>query len=462
MVDHAADPGGPLEAYLVEEVLPGTGPDVLELLRAVTSLDRFTTALAAELVGPGADELVAGLARDGLWVVPDADRHGWFVVPPVLCRVVRSRLAVDAGDSAAVMRRAAAWMEGRGETDRALADLLAGERAYADAGGKLIGGDWDAAAAIVRPALAGDGPVPMSAGLVGGARAALPGRPGRGAGHLRAGPRRRGKRRLAGHRPGLGRGGGVAFGRRRAVPRLHRAAGSGRRAHGRRPGVGYGPHRHRDARRPGRRPHGHAPLPAGAGPRRGRPRPRADRPHPQQPGVALPQRGVLRRGARRARRGGPAVGSGRRRHVPGPGPGQPGRGAAVPGPPRRGGSGAGGGQGGLRGARVAHGRLPPRPPGHRLPAAGPPQPGPGPLRGGHLDRRRPPGAGTGAGRAGAPAGRHRPGGSRAAHRPGSFLRHPHPAARLWWPRPRRRCRPGDVGHRDGPGRRGQRVGASPA
>lgn len=168
MVGQSADPGGPLEAYLVEEVLPGTGADVLELLQAVTALDRFTTALAVQLVGPGAQELVTVLARNGLWAVPDPDRHGWFVVPPVLCRVIRSRLAGEAGHSAVVLRRAAAWMEGRGDTKPALAALLAGEQAYADAGAKLIGGDWDAAAALVRPALAGDGPIPMSAGLVAG------------------------------------------------------------------------------------------------------------------------------------------------------------------------------------------------------------------------------------------------------------------------------------------------------
>ena len=182
MLDQSADPGGPLESYLIEEVLPATPGAILDLLRAVTSLPRFTTALAADLVGAGAEELVTRLSRDGLWIAPDPDRHGWFVVPPVLCRVVQSCLAVAAGDSAIVVRRAAAWMEGRGETERALAGLLSGapltaeaanglpsatERAYADAGAKLIGGDYDAALAIVSPALAPDGPVPMSAGLVG-------------------------------------------------------------------------------------------------------------------------------------------------------------------------------------------------------------------------------------------------------------------------------------------------------
>ncbi len=175
MVDQAAEPGSTLDGYLAEEVLPRTAGPRVELLRAVTSLERFTTALAAELVGAGAEDRVSVLARDGLWVVPHAERHGSFVVPPVLRRAVQSRLAVGAGDSAVVVRRAAAWMEGRGETDRALATMMAGRpapdesdgAAYAHAGAKLIGGDFDDALAIVSPALAGDGPVPMAAGLVG-------------------------------------------------------------------------------------------------------------------------------------------------------------------------------------------------------------------------------------------------------------------------------------------------------
>ncbi len=175
MVAQADDADGPLEAFLAEEVLPATPVNVRDVLRAVTSLDRFTAALAAELVGQGADDLVALLARDGLWAVPDPDRHGWYVVPPVLCRVVRSRLAVRAGDSAVLLRRAAAWMEGRGERFRAFDDLLGGplqapepEQDYVAAGARLIGGDYDGARALVAPTLAGEGPVPMSAGLVGG------------------------------------------------------------------------------------------------------------------------------------------------------------------------------------------------------------------------------------------------------------------------------------------------------
>lgn len=217
-VPHAADAGGPLEAFLVEDVLPATPESVLQLLRALASLERFTAPLAVELVGPGGEQLVTLLARDGLWVVPDHDRHGWFVVPPVLRRSLQFRFAVRPGDTAIALRRAAAWLEGRGETGTALADLLAGDRAsvaapsrsevaepgmtepgvtgpgiagpgmagpggappndpadrledtaaYVEAGSRFVRGDYDTALALLQPALAVEGPVPMSAGLVAG------------------------------------------------------------------------------------------------------------------------------------------------------------------------------------------------------------------------------------------------------------------------------------------------------
>ena len=179
LVGNAGDPGTPLEAYLAEEVLPVTPGPVLDVLRAVAALDRFTAPLAAELVGAGAEELVALLARDGLWIVPDGERHGWYVVPPVLCRVVRSRLDDGSGDKDLVVRRAAAWMEGHGETGPALTALLGSTPAdagsptdsnavCAEAGARLIRGDHDEALALLRPSLPADGPVPMSAGLVAG------------------------------------------------------------------------------------------------------------------------------------------------------------------------------------------------------------------------------------------------------------------------------------------------------
>ena len=88
MIAEAGAPGTPLEAYVGEEVLPSTSRPEAELLRAVAGLERFTAPLAGELVGAGAEEQVSRLVRDGLWIVPDGERHGWYVVPPVLCQVV--------------------------------------------------------------------------------------------------------------------------------------------------------------------------------------------------------------------------------------------------------------------------------------------------------------------------------------------------------------------------------------
>jgi len=176
MVNRAGEPGGPLEDYLLEEVLPATRDTVLDLVAAVATLERFTPALAAELLGPEAEELVIVLARDGLWVVTDVARPGWYVVPPVICRSVRSLLAVPPWENTVVVRRAAAWMEGQGERGPAFTALLDGPPAAApcgdttsgEAGACLLRGDYDQAMALVRPLLPGEGPLPMSAGLVAG------------------------------------------------------------------------------------------------------------------------------------------------------------------------------------------------------------------------------------------------------------------------------------------------------
>ncbi len=174
LIPQAAGPGSPLEAYLEEEVLPHVPPGAAALLRAVAAVERFSAPLAAELVGAGAEEQVARLERDGPWIVPDDERHGWFVVPPVLCPVIRSQLAGSSDGDGIVVRRAAAWMEGQGEAGPALTSLLGhagaghGNAACAEAGARLIRGDYDEALALVRPSLPDAGPVPMSAGLVAG------------------------------------------------------------------------------------------------------------------------------------------------------------------------------------------------------------------------------------------------------------------------------------------------------
>ena len=168
MIPEAGAPGTPLEAYVGEEILSSTPRPAAELLQAVAGLERFTAPLAAELVGAGAEEQVSQLVRDGLWIVPDDERHGWYVVPPVLCQLVATQ------PDHIVARRAAAWMEGHGETGPAFTALLgdapAGHdnAACADAGARLLRGDYDEALALTRPAIPDDGPIPMSAGLVAG------------------------------------------------------------------------------------------------------------------------------------------------------------------------------------------------------------------------------------------------------------------------------------------------------
>jgi ATP/maltotriose-dependent transcriptional regulator MalT len=179
----AGDSACPLEEFLVEEVVPATPAAALDLIRATVALGRFTPPQVAELLGPGAEDLTNRLARDGLWIVP-ADRPGWFTVAPVLQRFTRSHLSPGDDDGAVLRRRAAAWLEGRGETDGAFAGLLAqsgpggddsgpgpGPRRRgpcAEAAALLIRGDFDGAHALLGPCRAEAGGVSMSAGLVAG------------------------------------------------------------------------------------------------------------------------------------------------------------------------------------------------------------------------------------------------------------------------------------------------------
>ena len=168
LIPEAGAPGTPLAAYVAEEVLPATSRPEAQLVQAVAGLERFTAPLAAELVGAGAEEHVSQLVRHGLWIVADEERHGWYLVPPVLCQVVATQ------PDHIVARRAAAWMEGHGETGPAFTALLGDVPAghdnadCAEAGARLIRGDYDEALALVRPSIPPDGPIPMSAGLVAG------------------------------------------------------------------------------------------------------------------------------------------------------------------------------------------------------------------------------------------------------------------------------------------------------
>jgi DNA-binding SARP family transcriptional activator len=118
-----AGPGGPLYAYLAEEVLGTESPEVVALLRAVAPLDRFSRDLceALGLADPGG--ALAALARKGLFVERTGDGDDWFRMNALVRDFVLKRLPLDPEEIRDLRLRAAVWLEANGHLDDAARSL---------------------------------------------------------------------------------------------------------------------------------------------------------------------------------------------------------------------------------------------------------------------------------------------------------------------------------------------------
>ena len=114
---------GPLIGSLVREVVERQPPAVRELLRRVSLLDRFNAKLCTMLGVDDAAAILGDLTRRGSFVQPLGD--GWLRVNELVRDTVRERLPLDEAASRAVQRQAAAWFDGQGLLDEALARLAA-------------------------------------------------------------------------------------------------------------------------------------------------------------------------------------------------------------------------------------------------------------------------------------------------------------------------------------------------
>jgi ATP/maltotriose-dependent transcriptional regulator MalT/DNA-binding SARP family transcriptional activator len=151
-------PGGLLFAYLAEEVLAGEEPVLRELVRRVAPLRRFTAELCRALDVEADPEMLARLARRGLFLQRTAD--GWFTLNDLVREVVLASMPLEAGELRALHRRAAAWLAAGGHLEEALASVVACE-------------DPPATAAF----LAEHGPAMLASGATGGVVAAAAGLP---------------------------------------------------------------------------------------------------------------------------------------------------------------------------------------------------------------------------------------------------------------------------------------------
>ena len=131
-------PGGPLFAYVVEEVLDREPADVLDVLRVAVRLPRVTPELLDAIGMHGAGAVLDQLVRRALLVERRLDgRDAVYGFHTLLVAYADRRLPIDPGALREIHRRAARWHEAEGRPADALASLVAA-------------GDGDAVAAILR------------------------------------------------------------------------------------------------------------------------------------------------------------------------------------------------------------------------------------------------------------------------------------------------------------------------
>ena len=116
------EPEGPLISYLAEEIFASEAPEVVRLLRTVAFFDRFTVSLCHALGLPAAAETLAGLVRRGFFVQAHDE---WFTLHPLVREFAKRTWEIETEEAQDLHRRAAAWFEGNGELEKALAALEA-------------------------------------------------------------------------------------------------------------------------------------------------------------------------------------------------------------------------------------------------------------------------------------------------------------------------------------------------
>ena len=113
-------PGGRLYAYLAGEVLALEDPAVQRLVRTLAPLPRFTPELCEELGLADASELLASLARGGIFVEPHGRGAGSYTLTTPIREYALTSLPLPAGERRRVLELAADWLADRGEFAEAL------------------------------------------------------------------------------------------------------------------------------------------------------------------------------------------------------------------------------------------------------------------------------------------------------------------------------------------------------
>jgi DNA-binding SARP family transcriptional activator len=106
-------------AFLAEEVMARLEPDLVEVIRMVAPLERFSDELLTELGVADAAACRERLERRGLFLVPQATR-GWYALNPLVRDFTHQRLGLGHDQRQHVLRTAGAWFESVREMEAAL------------------------------------------------------------------------------------------------------------------------------------------------------------------------------------------------------------------------------------------------------------------------------------------------------------------------------------------------------
>lgn len=118
-------PDGPLFPYMAEEVFEQEHEDIVQLLRTVAPLTRFTPELVSLVVGPqGRNQLQVASTR-GLYLQPREAGVGWWSLTPLARQFVTERMPLSNDEHRRVHSQAAEFFLGIGARREALESVCA-------------------------------------------------------------------------------------------------------------------------------------------------------------------------------------------------------------------------------------------------------------------------------------------------------------------------------------------------
>jgi LuxR family maltose regulon positive regulatory protein len=125
-------PDRSISSYLVEEILAQLTPTIQVLLVKVSILDQFCAALCAAILGSDfppehTQDIIDGLERSNLLLVPLDERHGWYRFHHLFQQLLQQQLQArfNQEELAVLHQRASAWYTGQGLIEQALEHALA-------------------------------------------------------------------------------------------------------------------------------------------------------------------------------------------------------------------------------------------------------------------------------------------------------------------------------------------------